>query len=69
MVVMADLKAELLRLIDELDSEQLTVLLDEARWLLEEPSEDEMADILEGFAQIDRGESVSLDDLLKTSGS
>lgn len=64
-------KEELHRLVDVLDEEDAHEALDYVRWLLEETetlTDEEMARVEAGKAQIGRGEYVTLEELRRQLG-
>jgi predicted transcriptional regulator len=63
------IKPELHRLVDELDEEDEQMALDYLRWLLADENsltEDERRDAEEGEAEIERGEYITLDDMIRS---
>lgn len=71
MVTPTDVTSEIARLMGQMSKKQLIELLDEARWLLEDGdrlTDEEVREIEGGFEEIDRGESVSLEEHLQSKG-
>jgi predicted transcriptional regulator len=68
----AELRAKLHELVDRLNSDgYLRDAIDHVEWLLSECdslSDEEMVEILEGEAEIRRGETVSLEEVMRRHG-